>query len=133
MNPRSTDCAADALTTTPSRWSSIQFLVCLVSCLCHFSLSLFSCSFTGQFACIIFDGIPYLFSFSLIPQFLLDFLVPPPRLLSTCRANFSRCFTQFHSGNAPYHLSYSLSVFLSTKYSAFNHFHFEFVFHFRVF
>ena len=56
----------------------VQLIVCLVSCFCHFSLSLFSCSFIGQLACIIFDGIPYRFSFSLIFQFFLDFQVPPP-------------------------------------------------------
>ena len=62
----------------------VQFLVCLVFCLCHFSLSLFSCSFIGQLACIISDGIPYLFSFSLVLQFFLDFLVLPSRLPATC-------------------------------------------------
>ena len=111
----------------------VQFLVCLVSCLSHFSLSLLSCSFISQFACIISDSIPYVFRFSLILQLVLDFLVPPLRLSSTCRANFSRCVTQFHSGNAPYHLNYSLPVFLSTKNSAFDHFHFEFALYFRVF
>ena len=108
----------------------VQFFICLVSCLFHFYLSLLSCSFIGQLACIISDGIPCLFSFFLIFQLLLYFLVPSPRFPSTCRANFSRCFTQFHSGNAPYHFSYSLPVFLSTKYSAFNHIHFEFIVHF---
>ena len=111
----------------------VQFLVCLVSCLCHFSLSLFSRSFIDQLACMISDDISYLFNFSLILQFLLDLLVPPSCLPSTCRAHFSRCFTQFHSGIAPYHLIHSLAVFLFIKYSAFNHFHFEFVLHFRVF
>ena len=123
----------------------IQFLVCLISCLSQFSPSLFSCSFIGQLACIISDDIQFLFCFYLILQFLLAFLVPPPPLLSTCCANFSRCFTQFHFGNAPYHLSYSLPVFLSTKYCVVNYFHYEFfhlfisfrltlfVLHFRVF
>ena len=61
-----------------------QFLICLVSCLCHFSLSLLSCSFIGQLACIISDGMPCPFSFFLILQLLLNFLVPPPRFPSIC-------------------------------------------------
>ena len=54
------------------------------------SLGLLSCSFIGQLVCIISVGIPCLFSFFLILQLLLDFLVPPLRFWSTSRANFSR-------------------------------------------